>query len=100
MQFRENRKSRDAARGERFEARVSRETKALCQKAAAIKGSTLTDFIVKSSVEAAQRIIRENEFVELTHQDRVMFAEALLNPPAPNERLREAARRHSQIFTG
>jgi|HubBroStandDraft_4_1064222.scaffolds.fasta_scaffold237069_2 uncharacterized protein (DUF1778 family) len=86
------------ARIERLEARVSRETKALCQKAARIQGSTLTDFVVKSAVEAAQRIVRENEFVELTQRDRVRFIEALLNAPNPNTRLRKAAERHAQMF--
>ncbi len=48
-------------RAERLEARVSRETKALCQKAATLEGRSLTDFLVTSVVEAAKRIIRENE---------------------------------------
>jgi uncharacterized protein (DUF1778 family) len=88
------------AKVERLEARVSRETKALCQKAARIQGSTLTDFVVKSAVEAAQRTVRENEFAELTQRDRVTFIEALLNAPAPNTRLRKAAERHAQTFPG
>ncbi|MDQ2841751.1 MAG: DUF1778 domain-containing protein [Acidobacteriota bacterium] len=86
------------ARIERLEARVSRETKALCQKAAAIQGSTLTDFVVNSAVEVAKRTVRENEFVVLTQRDRVAFVEALLNAPAPNARLRKAAERHERIF--
>ena len=82
----------------RLEARVSAETKALCQKAAAIQGSTLTDFVVNCTVEAAKRTVRENEFVELTVRDRIAFVEALLNAPAPNARLRRAAKRHPQTF--
>ncbi len=88
------------AKIERLEARVSRETKALCQKAAKIQGSTLTDFVVNSAVEAAKRTVRENEFVELTQRDRVTFVEALLNAPAPNARLRKAAERHARLFEG
>lgn len=88
----------NTARIERLEARVSRETKALCQKAARIQGSSLTDFVVNSTVEAAKRIIRENEFIELTYRDRKAFVEALLNPPSPNTKLRKAVERHSQRF--
>jgi uncharacterized protein (DUF1778 family) len=87
-------------RTERLEARVSRETKALCQKAAALQGSSLTDFIVNSAVEAAKQTMRAHEFVELTRRDRIAFAEALLNPPAPNSRLRKAVARHTQMLQG
>ena len=90
-------KPQTATRVERLEARVSRETKALCQEAARIQGRTLTDFVVHTVVEAANRTVRENEFLELTYRDRVTFVEALLNPPAPNTKLREAMARHSQV---
>jgi len=83
---------------ERLEGRVSRETKALCQKAATIQGRSLTDFVVNSAVEAATRTVQENEFIALTQRDRVAFVEALLNAPAPNTRLQKAAERHAQMF--
>ena len=85
-------------RVERLEARVTRATKALCQKAATIQGSTLTEFVVNSAVEAAKRIVRESEFLELTRRDRLVFVEALLNASKPNARLRNAAARHAQLF--
>jgi uncharacterized protein (DUF1778 family) len=91
--------TRTTTRSERLEARVSRETKALCQRAARIQGSTLTEFIVNCAVEAAKRTVRENEFAELTQRDRIAFVEALLSaPPAPNARLRRAAAHHAQLF--
>jgi uncharacterized protein (DUF1778 family) len=89
-----------SSRNERLEARVTPETKSLCQQAAAIQGSTLTEFVVNSAVEAAKRTVRENEFAELTQRDRIAFVEALLNPPAPNDRLQAAAARHAQMFAG
>jgi|SRR5580658_1764728 uncharacterized protein (DUF1778 family) len=85
-------------RSERLEARVSPETKALCQKAAEIQGTTLTDFLVNSALEAAKQTLRENEFVELTRRDRIAFVEALLTAAAPNARLQRAAARHAQMF--
>ena len=87
-------------RSERLEARVSRETKALFQKAADIQGSTLTEFLVNSALEAAKQTMRENEFVELTRRDRIAFVEALLNAPVPTARLQKAAARHAQMFRG
>lgn len=86
---------------ERLEARVTADTKALCQEAAAIQGRTLTDFVVHSAVEAARRTVQENEFLQLTYRDRVSFVETLLSAsPAPNQKLREAAERHKRTFTG
>ena len=87
-------------RGERLEARVNRATKALFQKAAEIEGRSLTDFVVHSVMEAAKRTVQANEFMHLTQRDRIAFVEALLNVPAPNARLRKAARRHAQTFPG
>lgn len=81
---------------ERLEARVSPDTKALCQKAAMLQGRSVTDFVISSAVEAAKRIIHENEFIELSRQDRIAFVETLLDPPVPSVRLREAVRRHGR----
>jgi uncharacterized protein (DUF1778 family) len=97
---RAQRAKRAATKSARIEARVSPETKALCEKAAVIQGSTLTEFVVSCAVETAKRTLRESELSELTRRDRIAFVEALLNPPAPNERLRKAAARHAQIFRG
>ncbi len=86
-------------RGERLEARVSRETKALFERAAALEGRSLTDFLVASGVEAAKRAIREKEFLDLTERDRTAFVTALLTPVVkPNARLRKAAERHQQLL--
>jgi uncharacterized protein (DUF1778 family) len=92
-------RTQTTTRSERLEARVTRETKALCEKAAQIQGSSLTDFVVNSSLEAAKRTVREHEYAELTQRDRIAFVEALLStPPAPNARLQRAVARHAQLF--
>jgi uncharacterized protein (DUF1778 family) len=80
------------------EARVPRATKALCETAAALQGRKLTDFVVNSVVEAAQPVVRASELSELAQRDKIAFVEALLNPPAPNARLCNAAARHAQLF--
>jgi uncharacterized protein (DUF1778 family) len=85
-------------RDARLEARVPRETKILWERAAAIQGRKVTEFVVSSAVEAAQQVLRENELSNLTRRDRIAFVEALLNPPVPNQRLRKAAARHAKVF--
>jgi uncharacterized protein (DUF1778 family) len=85
-------------RDARLEARVPRQTKALLERAAAVQGKKMTEFVVNSAIEAAHRVLRESELIDLTRRDRIAFVEALLNPPAPNARLRKAAARHAQVF--
>jgi len=85
-------------RNARLEARVSGEIKSLWERAAAMEGKKMTEFVVNSAIEAAQRVLRARDLADLTRRDRVAFVEALLNPPAPNARLRKAARRHAQMF--
>ena len=82
------------SKDERIEARVTSETKAVFARAAALQGRSVTDFMVQSTLEAAQRVIREHEYLDLTQRDRMAFAEAVLNPPPPSNRLKQAARRH------
>jgi uncharacterized protein (DUF1778 family) len=81
---------------DRLEARLSPDTKALFQEAASIQGRSLTDFVVNSALEAAKRTVRQNEWIELSRRDRIAFVEALLSPPAPNDRLQNAMRRHAR----
>jgi len=88
--------AKDTVKRERLEARVSAEQKALLQRAADLQGRTLSDFIIGSAQQAAEEIIREHTVITLAEQDSRTFVEALLNPLAPNERLRAAAARYKQ----
>lgn len=81
-------------RADRLEARIPREQKALLVRAAALHGQSLTHFVLASATEAAQRIIREREVLELSERDQIAFAQALLDPPAPSAALKRAARRY------
>ncbi len=79
-------------RKERLEARLTTEQKKHIEQAAQIKGTSVSDFVVLSANEAAVRTIREQEVLTLHERARQVFAEALLNPPAPGRRLMVAAR--------
>ncbi len=81
------------ALAERLEARVTAEDKELLQEAAAAKGLTLTAFVTSSAREAALKVLREQHVIDLGRRDQRAFAEALLETPTANERLRKIARR-------
>ena len=83
-----------ATKTSRLEARLTNEQKALFQHAADLSGRSLTGFVVSSAQEAAARTVRKHEVLTLRGRDRRIFAEALLHPPAPGKRLRQAALRY------
>ncbi len=85
-------------RAERLETRVTAEQKRLIEQAAALQGRSVTDFVLSSVQEAAKRTIEEHQRLELSLRDSQAFVEALLNPPAPNDRLRETVARYRQTM--
>ena len=81
-------------RQERLEARITRRQKTLFEKAATLKGTSVSQFVIASAQEAAERTIEEQQIIELGRRDQEIFVNALLHPALPNERLRAAMRRH------
>jgi uncharacterized protein (DUF1778 family) len=75
---------------ERLEARVAPEQKTFFQRAANLRGVTLTEFMIVSMREAAIRTMEEHEVV-LSANEQQTFVDMLMNPPKPNEALRAAA---------
>lgn len=84
------------ARAERLEARVTAEQKTLIERAAALQGRTVTDFVLTSVQDAARRAIEEHQQLELSVRDSEAFVDALLNPKPVNGRLRETVRRYRE----
>lgn len=83
---------------ERLEARVTPEQKRLLERAAAIRGQTLSDFVVGSASRAAEEAIRTHEVIVLSERDAQAFMEALLNPRPAGPRLRQAAEHYRSVF--
>lgn len=81
-------------RSERLQQRVTPEVKELLQQAADLSGRSLSDFIIGSAQEVAERKLVERRVITLTAEDSRVFAEAILNPAPANEKLRAAMRRH------
>ena len=81
-------------RAERVEARVTREQKQLLERAAALQGRSLTDFVLTSAEAAAAKTISRHHLLQLTAEDQVVFVGALLHPPAPSKALRTAVARY------
>jgi len=79
---------------ERLEARVTREQKRIIERAAELRGTTVTEFVVVSAQQAATKTIKDFETLSLRGEAREVFVNALLNPPGPNAAAKAAARRY------
>lgn len=83
-------------RSERLETRITAEQKDLIERAAALQGRTVTDFVLASVQDAARRAIEEHGRIALSLEDSKAFVQLLLDPPPVNDRLRETVRRYRQ----
>ena len=80
---------RTATRDERIDFRVSPATKELLARAAALRGSNLTGFVLESAQERAVELIEQYERLKLTNRDRDRLLAALAAPPRPVAALRK-----------
>ena len=63
---------------------------------AALRGSSVTNFVVASAQQAASETIMDFEPLPPHDSASDAFVKALLNPPAPNVAARSAARRYKK----
>ncbi|MBJ7310809.1 DUF1778 domain-containing protein [Rugamonas sp. CCM 8940] len=89
-------KTPEQTRNARLEARVPSEQKALFQRAAALAGRTLSEFVIDSTQQAAAKIVQEHELIRLSREEQISFVTELLNPPEPGVRLRQAIENYRQ----
>jgi uncharacterized protein (DUF1778 family) len=82
----------------RLEARVDPKLKALWQQAADLQGKTLTDFVIASLQDAATKVIKQHQSMQLDREDIEAFVEAILNPPEPNPELKAAFIEYQKTF--
>ena len=80
----------------RLEARLPASVYALLKRAAALTGRSISDFVVSAAHDAAQRAIENDGIIRLSAEDQARFAQALIDPPAPNAALKRAVRSHAR----
>lgn len=80
----------------RLDIRINQEKKDLIERAVALKGLSITDFVINCVEEEARRTVRDYESMELSRKDSEAFARALLEPPKPSSKLAEAAEHYKE----
>lgn len=76
---------------ERMNLRIRPELKQRLVRAAALRGTDLTNFVTQSALREAEAVIQASEVVEVSERDFQRVLELLENPPEPNAKLRAVA---------
>jgi uncharacterized protein (DUF1778 family) len=76
----------------RMSLRIRAEEKALLLRAVALNHTDLTGFVLRHALLAAKAVIEQADHVQLSERDSLRVLDLLENPPAPNAKLRAAAR--------
>jgi uncharacterized protein (DUF1778 family) len=76
---------------DRIDVRISKEQKEFVKYASELSGfKTLSEFVVYCINNEANNIVKDNNLIVKTLEDKKIFVNAILNPPSPNERLKRA----------
>ena len=77
----------------RLALRVRADDKATLMRAVTLEHTDMTDFILRHALVAARKVIEQAEHVTLSERDSLRVLDFLQNAPAPNAKLKAAARR-------
>ena len=91
-------KQTDTTRTARLEARLPPDLYAMLKRAAEIEGRSLSDFVVAAATSAAKQTIESTEIIRLSRAASEQLAELLLNPPPPNQALKDAFAARRQLI--
>jgi len=83
-------------KNDRIQMRLDAESKSLLQRAADYRRKTVSEFVLATAMDEAERVIQEHETVTLSGADWKVFYDALTHPPAPNAALRKAFARYKK----
>jgi len=77
---------------ERMNLRIKRDQKATLLRAAALRNTDLTDFVIQNALREAEAVIQEADHLKLSERDSLRVLDLLENLPAPNAKLLAAAK--------
>jgi uncharacterized protein (DUF1778 family) len=82
---------------DRITARIPRANRLIIERAAAVYGATLNQFIVQTALDRAGEILEREEALHLSERDSQTFLAALEHPPEPSVKLIEALKTHNRL---
>ena len=89
-------------RAARIEARIAPDVLSAIKRAAEITGRSVSDFVVAAARDMAERTIEQAQIIRLSVADQERVADMLdnssINPPEPNQALKEALTAHRKLI--
>jgi len=82
----------------RIEVRISPVVLSLVRRAAEIEGRSVSDFVVSTAHEAAQRTIETAQVIRLSVKDQKALIDSILAPSAPTRALCKAKAAHDRLI--
>ena len=82
---------------DRITARIPHANRIIIERAAAVYGATVNQFIVQTALDRAGEILEREEMLRLSKRDARTFLAALENPPEPSQELMDALKAHSRL---
>ncbi len=88
----------ESGRTARIEARIAPEALLIVKRAAELQGRSVSDFVVDSALNMAQRTIEETQIMRLAVEDQRAIVEAILNPPPLTPSMERAIDRYRGLI--
>lgn len=85
-------------RSKRIEARIKPDILLLVQRAAEMKGRSVSEFVVAAAENAARETLEEAYTIHLSVENQKRFVDLLINPPEPDDALQRAKQSHEDLI--
>lgn len=82
-----------ALKKQRIDLRLTEDDKNMIEEAAAMTNQSISQFMVSTASERAAEVIDQHRRLVLSEASWNTVMDAISNPPAPNDRLKQAAKR-------
>jgi len=90
---------RPRSRQTRIQVRLTASQKADIRRAAALRGQTVSEFLLATATGVARQIVSAHKSIDLTQPEQVAFVQALLDPPSAVPRLQRAVETYRKATT-
>ena len=84
---------------DRLDFKLPSEQKKLIKRASDTVGMSMKDFVLSLAYEKAQEVLERHHAIQMNEAQTRAFVDMLENPQAPNETLKDAFKRHSEVIT-
>lgn len=86
-----------ALKKQRIDLRLNEDDKHMIEEAAAMTNQSISQFMVSTASERAAEVIDQHRRLLLNEESWNLVMDAIANPPVPNDRLKQAAKRLQEL---